>query len=160
MMIVSIDRSASRAFEVSSELQRFGRRDENVGRLALESRALGLPAYRRCGSRSSGLIRRRRVSGGRLRDPGERRAQVPLDVDRERLQRRDVEHAAALRLSAAAARTSARSRHQRNAVERLAAAGRREDERRLAARDRRPAKRLRARRRRRTTGANHSRTGG
>ena len=35
---------------------------------------------------------------GRERDPGERRAEVLLDVDRERAQRRDVEDAAALAL--------------------------------------------------------------
>ena len=35
------------------------------------------------------------LRAGRLRDAGERRAQVALDVDRQRLERRDVQHAAA-----------------------------------------------------------------
>ena len=44
---------------------------------------------------------------GRERDAGERRAQVLLDVDRERAQRRDVEDAAALARRAAAVRPPA-----------------------------------------------------
>ena len=52
---------------------------------------------------------------GDLRDAGERRAQVALDVHRERLERRDVEHAAAAALGGAGANIS-RSRHHRNAA--------------------------------------------
>ena len=79
---------------------------------------------------------------GDVRDAGERRAQVALDVDGERLERRDVEHAAALRL------VGRRLEHQpverpQERRQRLAAAGRREDQRRFAARNRRPAALLR-----------------
>ena len=60
------------------------------------------------------------VTGNALRvrgvgDAGERRAQVALDVDGERLERRDVEDAAAF-ASAAGGSNISRFRHQRNAV--------------------------------------------
>ena len=84
------------------QVQRLGRRDEDVRRRA----------------RDAGALRGRRVAGahghggdaervapplGGRRDSGERRAQVALDVDGERLERRDVEHAAALASSRARA---------------------------------------------------------
>ena len=54
---------------------------------------------------------------GGVPDAGQRRAQVALDVDGERLQRRDVEHpAAALRLGRGAARLASRSIDHRNAA--------------------------------------------
>ena len=75
------------------------------------------------------------------RDAGNRRAQVALDVHRQGLDRRDVEHAAP--------RVFGRHRREHHAVEarqegrqRLAAARGREHQRRLAARNRRPALRL------------------
>ena len=85
--------------------------------------------------------------GGHVRDAGERRAQVALDVHRQRLERRDVEHAAArvARRRRGANISAIEARQERR--QRLAAAGRREDQRGLAARDRRPALRLRPRRR-------------
>ena len=89
---------------------------ENVGRLALANRA---------------RFRLRRVAGADrdcrrcealttavcdLRDAGERRTQVPFDVDRERLERRDVEHAAALARFGGCGANIKRSRHHRKAV--------------------------------------------
>jgi hypothetical protein len=116
--------------------ERLRRGDEDVGRLAQEARAF----VRRRVARPDGDLRR--VDGDVLRvrevrDAGQRRAQVALDVDGQGLQRRDVEDAAAL--------LPRRHRREHQPVEapqkrgqRLAAAGRRKDERRLAAGNRRP----------------------
>src|SRR5262249_47779011 len=81
-----------------------------------------------------------------VRDAGQRRPQVALDVDRERLERGHVHHAAPFggrwrRLEEQPVEAPEERR------ERLAAPGRGEDERRLAARDRGPAKLLRLGRR-------------
>src|SRR5207249_9176603 len=87
-----------------------------------------------------------RVAGtdgdGQLRlQPGERPAEVALDVVVERLQRRDVEEAESLaRLGGQLVDPVEEGR------ERLARAGRRLDQRVLAGRDRGPAERLRRRR--------------
>ena len=78
------------------QVERLGRRDQDVGRLLDELAAL----------------LRRRVAGAdadaqaRL-EPGERAAQVALDVVVERLERRDVEHAQALRPGVAFSRSIA-----------------------------------------------------
>ena len=117
------------------QVERLRRRDQDVGRL-LEDLAPFL--LRR-------VARAHRDAHLRLQ-PGERAAQVPLDVVVERLQRRDVEHPQPL------------ARRRAQPVERveergqgLARAGRRLDEHVRAARDRRPA--LDLRRRRRVEGA-------
>ena len=77
----------------------------------------------------------------------QRCTEVPLDIDRKRLEGRDVENPAAL--------LGGRRRLEHETVEapqkrreRLAAAGRRQDERRFAACDDRPPEALRFRRRR------------
>ena len=95
------------------------------------------PACRRCGSPTVGACERARRALGREPDPGERRPQVLLDVDGERLERRDVEHAAPL--------GGGRRRLGREAVDRpqergegLARAGGSEDQR-VVARARSPA---------------------
>ena len=173
-----VDR-AQRFARVRGEQQvdRFGRRDEDVGGIALKAgpldrrRVAGADGNRR---HSVHVAARRRAIG----DAGQRRPQVAFDVDGERLERRQVEHAAArgriasrrLTLPAptgpadyrtrgpADARTRglADQRHRlehepvdapQEGGERLAAAGGRQDERRVSARDRRPALRLRRRRR-------------
>ena len=109
--------------------QRLRGRDQDVRRLAQHRGALLL----------------RRVAGAhrhaQLRaEPGERPAQVPLDVVVERLQRRDVEQAQALpRLRVEPVDPVEEGR------ERLPRPGRRLDQRVLAARDRRPPERLRRR---------------
>ena len=74
----------------------------------------------------------------RGRDAGDRRAQVALDVDGEGLQRRDVEDAAALRLGGLRREHQPVDRRQKGR-QRLARAGRREEQRRAPAQDRRPA---------------------
>ncbi len=65
---------------------RLGRRDEDVGRFALESRALdGRRVAGADGNRGNAVSVSTR--GRTMRDPGERRPQVALDVDRERFER-------------------------------------------------------------------------
>ena len=113
------------------EEERLRRRDQDVRRLAEHRRALLL----------------RRVAGAdgdaELRpEPGERPAEVPLDVVVERLERRDVEHA---QPDVRRSREPVDRRQERR--ERLPRAGRRLDEDVSAARDRRPALLLRGRRR-------------
>ena len=96
------------------QIERFRRGDQDVGRLALEARPLG-------GGRVAGADGDRRrdepiaARRGDLRDAGQRRAEVALDVDRQRLERRDVEHAAARGPRRRPANIR-RSRHHRNAV--------------------------------------------
>ena len=87
---------------------------EDVRRVALEPGALD------CGRVARPDRDGRHVVGsppraGAIGDAGERRAQVPLDVDRQRLERRDVEHAAPPVRSGSASNIS-RLMHQRNAV--------------------------------------------
>ena len=127
------------------QIERLRRRDEDVRRRAEHLRAL-----RR--GRVAGAYRdleaaeRRTEPRGGLGDAGERRAEVALDVDGERLQRRDVEDAecACDRLRLGRLREAVDRREERR--ERLARAGRREQERRVALRDVRPREDLRARR--------------
>ena len=93
-MTVSTDLQRLVRVRRQEEIERFRRRDQDVGRLALEPRALGGGRVSRADRhrrRVKGVAARRRA----VRDPGDRRPQVALDVDRQRLQRRDVEHAAA-----------------------------------------------------------------
>ena len=142
MMIVSIERSASRAFDVSSRYSDSG----VVMRMSAGSRwnrARSLCGVSPVRMAIAGVTIRLAAPLGDLRDAGQRRAQVALDVHRQRLERRDVQHPAAARF-----RRFGRE-HQpieagKKGGQRLAAAGGREDERRIAARDRRPAERLRA----------------
>ena len=151
MITVSTVASRSRAFDVSSRNSDSG----VVIRMSAGSRrnrarsVAGVSPVRMaiCGHRR----RRRPARCGDVGDAGERRAQVALDVHRQRLERRDVEDAAAL------LRRRRRLEHQaveapEERRERLAAAGRREDQRRLAARDRRPPELLRPGRRRERAG--------
>ena len=107
------------------QVERLGRRDQDVGRLLEDLAPLLL----------------RRVAGAHrdphLRlEPGERAAQVALDVVVERLQRRDVEHAQPLARRRVQAVERVEERGQR-----LAGAGRRLDQHVRAGRDRRPAER-------------------
>ena len=144
MITVSTERRLSRAFDVSSRYSDSGVVIRMSAGVAQKSRALG-------GRRVAGAhgdrrrVKRDAFAARDVRDADERRAQIALDVDGQRLQRRDVQHAAAL------ARRGHRLEHQpvqrpEKRRQRLAAAGRREDQRRLAARDRRPAALLRRRR--------------
>ena len=124
------------------QVERLGRGDEDVGRGARE----------RAGAPCAGVspVRIATVGGvnadaepfGRERDAGERRAQVLLDVDGEGAQRRDVEHAAALRPSRGTGRVAEPVDRPEERGERLARAGGREEQRVVAGRDRGPALRL------------------
>jgi hypothetical protein len=109
------------------QVERLGGGDEDVGRLALEAGAF---ACRRVagahgdGGDVVGVTARERDVG----DAGERGAQVAFHVDGEGLERRDVEHAAAAR------RVGHRLEHQavdagEEGGERLAAAGRGQQQR-------------------------------
>ena len=82
---------------------------------------------------------------GGVFDPGERRAQVLLDVHGERAQRRHVQHAGALLLRRRRLGREPVDRPQERG-ERLPRTGGREDQRVVAVNDRRPALRLRRRR--------------
>ena len=151
-MTVSTERSASRAFEVSrrysdsgvvirmSAGSRWKRARSLAGVSPVRTATAGTwnasprDAARSARSRRSapaGCARRRRPapSAARRRGPGSRRRAVAAGVGSN-----------IIRLMA-----------QRKAVERLAAAGGREDQRRFASRDRRPALRLGRRRRGETT---------
>ncbi len=89
--------------------QRLGRRDQDVGRAGRQLAALGRggvagpDAHRDVGDRGAEPV-------GGVPDAGQRRAQVALDVDRERLERRDVEDPAALQLVGRAARSRSAGR--------------------------------------------------
>ena len=97
------------------QVERLGRRDQDVGRLALEPRALG--GRRVAGADGDrGHVKRRRRGARPVGDAGERRAQVALDVDRQRLERRDVEDAASPRRFGGAGANISRSMAQRNAA--------------------------------------------
>ena len=130
------------------QVERFGRRDENVGRLALESGPFAL-------RRVAGPDGDRRASHTAIAArappvwamPVERRAQVALDVRRQRLERRDVQHAATVRPSGGSAREHQPIEAPKKGGERFSAAGRRQDQRRFAAGDGGQPERLRPGRR-------------
>ena len=87
------------------QVQRLGRRDQDVGRLAPHRRAVAL-------RRVAGAHADREVGA----DPAQRRAQVAVDVVGERLQRRDVDEARARALSAGCGSRLRRSSAHRNAA--------------------------------------------
>ena len=72
------------------EEQRLGRRDEDLGRMRHERPALGRQRVARADA-DAHLGHLDAVRGRRARDADERGAQVALDVDAERLQRREVD---------------------------------------------------------------------
>ena len=128
------------------EEQRLRRRDEHVRRHLVERPPLVLRGV--AGADADLEVGHRQVQALRgLPDAGERAAQVALDVDGQRLERADVQHPAAV------ARLL-RRRRRRQPVERpqerrqrLARAGRRDDEGVAPAADRVPGALLRGRRR-------------
>src|SRR5207253_8808577 len=127
------------------EEQRLGRGDENVGGLAAESRTLERGSI----ARADGDLRNRDADARlarQIRDSRERRAEVALDVNRQRLQRRYVEHAAPL-LGRGRGLEQQPVQAPEERCQRLPAAGRRKDERGVAARDGGPPELLRTRRR-------------
>ena len=104
---------ASRAPAGEHQVQRLGRRDEDVRRVAAHRRALASAACRRCGCATSTS----------RADPAQRRAQVALDVVGERLQRRDVDEPGARRRRRGSAAEAVEAPQERG--QRLARAGRR-----------------------------------
>ena len=118
--------------------------DQDVGRIAQE--AIALRARRVAGADGDRWNRERIPAGrGDVGDPGKRRAQIPLYIDSQRFQRRDVDDTAASLL------LRPRSEHQpvetpEECGQRLAAAGGGKDQRAVATGDGRPAELLRARR--------------
>ena len=122
------------------QVQRLRRRDQDLCRMPPKQRAFLL----RC---VAGAYRDPRLTHRHARAPrhicngGQGRAQVPLHVHGQRLQRTDVDNAARSRLRR-------RLQHQpvqapQKSRQRLARARRRQDQRVLAACDRRPAQHLR-----------------
>ena len=114
-MTVSTPRSVSRACEVSSRNSDSGvvmrMSGGCVGELApLVGRGVTGP------HRHRDLRLRQPQPPRRLPDPGQRRPQVPLDVHRQRLQRRHVEHPAAPLRSAGGGAAASRSIAHRNAA--------------------------------------------
>ena len=108
------------------EVERLGRGDEDVRRVAAHRGAVAL-------RRVAGA----HADGQRRADPAQRRAQVAVDVVRERLQRRDVDEARVVRRLPSQPVEPPEERG-----ERLARSRRRRDERVLARGDRRPCLRL------------------
>ena len=113
---VSTPASGSRAREVSSRNSDSGVVIRTSGGVAGERPALLGRGV--AGADADPDVGRRQPEPGRgLPDAGQRRAQVALDVDGQRLERRDVEHPAALRgVLRRRARPASRSSAQRNAA--------------------------------------------
>ena len=121
------------------QVERLRRRDQDVrrrrGAIRARSRAGRVPGADRHGRDPDARRRARSATRG---DAGDRRAQVALDVDGERLERRDVEDAAALGLGGLGREHQPVDRREEGR-QRLARAGRREQQRGAPAQDRRPA---------------------
>ena len=154
---VSTPRSDSRAAEVSSRNRDSGRGDEHVGRGAVEAAPLVGRGVAGAGADGDVAAPGSPSRWRGLAQPGQRRAQVALDVDRQGLHRGDVEDpAAALRLLGHRGGGQPVQRPEERG-ERLARAGGRDDQRVLAVGDRlpraRPARPSASRTRRRTSRA-------
>ena len=122
------------------EVERFGRRDEDVGRVAPEARALGGRGVT-CPHRHGRDDERVAARTGGLRDALDRRPEIAIDIHGERLERGHVEHAAPPRGRPRRREHDAVDRPEKRG-QRLAAPGRGEDERGLAPCNRGPAERL------------------
>ena len=125
------------------EVERFGRGDQDIGRVAREAGAFGGGGV--AGADGDGGLVEGDAGGARgLRDADQRATQVAFDVDGQRFDGRDVEDAAAL-----VARRDGREHEAIDAPqeggEGFAGAGRRKDEGGFAARDGGPAEQLRSR---------------
>ena len=97
------------------EVERLGRGDEDVGRVA--RRAGAAPRAGVAGAHADGrLVERHAEPLGGEAMPAQRRPQVLLDVDGEGPQRRDVEHPGALPRVAGTGSVISRSMPQRNAA--------------------------------------------
>ena len=129
---------AAAAHAREHDVQRLGRRDENVRRLAQHARA----RRRRRVARANGdanLGKRLARRGEALAQLGERLLEVALDVVVQRLERRDVEDVNRVRQRLTQSVDDELVQLPEKRRERLAGAGGREDERVRPARDRGPA---------------------
>ena len=119
------------------DVERFGRRDEDVRRRAAHARPLALrrvaSAHGRAYRRVAEHLRRKLAA-----DAVERRAQVLLDVVRQRLERRDVEHLRLVAQRAGRGLLRELVDHAQERRERLARARRRADQRVRPGRESRP----------------------
>ncbi len=127
------------------EIQRLGRGDEQVGRVAGQTATLvlGSVAGTEC---DLGLVERSTESFGGETDTLQRAPQVLLDVDGERPQRRDVENARAAVLVFGSGHRGELVESPEEGGEGLARAGGGQDERVVAVGDLRPTLDLRSRR--------------
>ena len=126
-MTVSTPRSDSRAAEVSTRNSDSGVVMKTSGGTLLKRRRSSAGVSpERMPTAMSGTGRSSRCDG--LPDAGQRRAQVALDVDGERLERADVEHAAAVPGLLRDGRRGQPVERPQERRQRLAAAGRRDDE--------------------------------
>ena len=93
--------SRARTREPEEDVERLGRRDDDVRRAPAHGACARAAACRRCarrcGSRSAGKPSARQLGA----DAGERRLEVALDVVGERLERRDVDDVRLIRQAAA-----------------------------------------------------------
>ena len=120
--------------------QRLRRRDQDVGRLGDEPAPVGGRGVARADAdRHLGDLLAEPVAG--VADAGQRAAQVALDVDRERLERADVEHPGALRPVGRSLAGQQPVEAPQERAQRLAGPGRRDHQRVLAGPDRRPTPR-------------------
>ncbi len=119
------------------QVERLGRRDEDVRWGAGQPAALVGRGV--AGAHADGDLRLLAAQApGRLPDPGERRAQVALDVDGQRLERRDVEDPAAQRAVVRRRRRGQPVEGPQEGGQRLAGAGGRDDQHVPSGRDRVP----------------------
>ncbi len=138
---VDVDQGLARARR-EHQVQRLGRRDEDVRRLAEQALPVGRgrvtapDAHRHLGRLGA-------EPAGGLRDADERAAQVALDVHAERLERGDVEHAGALLGGRTVRRADEPVDRPEERRERLARPGRRDDQGVLPGGDRVPGAGLR-----------------
>ena len=156
---VSTPRSDSRAAEVRTRNSDSGVVMKTSGGTLLKRRRSSAGVSpERMPTAMSGTGRSRRWRG--LADAGERRAQVALDVDGERLERADVQHPAAVPRLLGDGRAGQPVERPQERRQRLAAAGRRDDQGVPAGGDGVPGALLRGRRRREGTGEPRPRRGG
>ena len=114
MITVSTDAERLARVRRQEEVERLRRGDQDVGRIRW-NRARSIAGVSPVRTAIAGDVVGVAASIRAVGDAGERRAQVALDVDGQRLERRDVEHAAPPIRSGGASNIS-RLMHQRNAV--------------------------------------------
>jgi hypothetical protein len=135
----------ARALGGEQQVQRLGRRDQDVRRRAQHRRALGLGRVAAAHRRGDTHRREAALPGDAL-DLAARLGEILVDVGRQRLERRDIDHPHLVGQLARPGEVAALEALAQQAVdrdqeggERLARAGRRGDQRMAARADRAPA---------------------